>query len=87
MACKGDALSVRKLLLQLTGQTTLNLVKGLELRHGNENDNGLFAALDIYFLDRTDLQGSQLGPVNNSEASSCTRIQDRLEVLDIVLQV
>ena len=39
----------------------LDLVESLELRHGDKDDNGLLAALDLDLLGARDLEGSELG--------------------------
>lgn len=44
---KEDDVTVRELLLELTGQSLLNLVDGLEGRRGEEDDNSLLATGDL----------------------------------------
>lgn len=58
---KENNVAVRKLLLQLTGQSLLNLVDGLQSRGREEDDNSLLAARDFDFTNRLELEGSELG--------------------------
>lgn len=54
-----DDLSVRELLLQLTGQTLLDLVEVLEQRDWHKDDNGALVGANIELSCRLDLQRSQ----------------------------
>merc|ERR1711976_470943 len=49
-----------ELLLQLPHQTHLDLLEGLQLRNGNEDDDGFPAATNLNFLCCSDVQLSQL---------------------------
>jgi hypothetical protein len=39
--------AVRELLLKLAGESLLNLVEGLQLRNGNEDDDSLLATTEF----------------------------------------
>ena len=49
-----------ELLFQFTDQTSLDLLEGLQLWHGNEDDNGLFALTNFNFLGGGDVQFPQM---------------------------
>jgi hypothetical protein len=66
-----DDVAVRELLLELAGEATLDLVERLDLGNGDEDDDGLLAALDVDLAGRRDLERTELG----------------LEVGDVVLEV
>merc|ERR1719203_2121203 len=51
-----DHMLARELLLQFTNQSGLDLLKGLDLRNGHEDNNGLFACADIDFLGGSNIQ-------------------------------
>lgn len=63
--------SVRKA-AHLASKTTLNLVPGLDLGDGHEDDNSLATALDIHLASSRNLKGAEL----------CLEIGRRLEVED-----
>ncbi len=49
--CNEDHVLSAELLLQLPHQTHLNLLEGLQLRNGNEDDDGFPAASHLDFLN------------------------------------
>jgi hypothetical protein len=42
-----ENVTVRELLLELTGESLLDLVEGLELRNGNEDNDSLLATTNL----------------------------------------
>lgn len=58
---KENNVAVRELLLQLTGQSLLNLVNRLQSRRREEDDNSLLAARNFDFTNRLELERSELG--------------------------
>lgn len=53
-------MSVRKLLLQFSSQSLLNLVISVQRRNRDEDDNSLLAARNLEFSSRLELQKSEL---------------------------
>ena len=51
-----DHMFARELLLEFANQPGLDLLKGLNLRNGHEDNNGLFACADINFLGSSNIQ-------------------------------
>lgn len=58
---KEDDVTVRELLLELTGQSLLNLVDGLEGRRREEDDNSLLATRDLDLKKKATLVSTSNG--------------------------
>jgi len=63
--------AVSELLLQLSGESLLQLPERFQVRHGHEDDNSLPPAFDVDLLGSTELESAKL----------------HLELRDVVLQV
>jgi hypothetical protein len=48
-------MAVRELLLKLAGESLLDLVEGLQLRNGDEDDNSLLSTTEFNLFLRNDL--------------------------------
>ena len=67
----------RELLLKLAHEATLDLLEGLELRHGHEEDDGLFAA-DVHLLGGRDVELAQLRLQVGSDLQIEKRLRNQL---------